>query len=175
RAPAVFALAVRGKPLEQRFDFVRLLGQFGPSRLGCGKGLARAVVAAFLDHAFVGEKLERRIDRTGAGRIGAAGQFLDRLDQLVAMARFVREQLQQGEAQLAMAEHPPPPMPSPAAAERPARTEGAVLTEWPSRAERPLGPERTIRSERRGPVPPATFPAAAGVMIQVPPSPPSLP
>src|SRR3546814_5249968 len=47
-------------------------------------------------------------DDAGAWRIGAAGQFLDLADEVIAVARLVGDQLQQDEPQLAAVEHPAP-------------------------------------------------------------------
>ncbi len=52
-----------------------------------------------------------RVGQTSAGarRIGAAGQFLDLADQVIAVTRFVGDQLQQHEPQLSVIEHPAAP------------------------------------------------------------------
>src|SRR5215218_435921 len=58
------------------------------------------------NQAHVFEHGQRRVDDAGARRIFAAGHFLDRLDQLIAVARLVGDQLEQHQAQLAALEHP---------------------------------------------------------------------
>jgi hypothetical protein len=55
-------------------------------------------IAQFLQHG------EGGIDDAGAGAVGAPGEILDRLDNLIAVAWLVRDQLQQDEAQLAVIE-----------------------------------------------------------------------
>ena len=83
----------------------------------------------FLDQAHVGEHRQRRIDHARARRIFAAGQFLDRADQIITVARFVGDQLEQHEPQFARAEHPSPTARAqPAAAAAKAAVAGLVLS-----------------------------------------------
>src|SRR3546814_19491589 len=71
-------------------------------------------------------RTDTRFPYTTLFRSGAAGQFLDPADQVIAVARFVGDQLEQHEPQFATVEHPPtasapvvvmPMTPSKAAAE----------------------------------------------------------
>src|SRR5690348_7060929 len=71
--------------------------------------LARALAARLLDEAHLLEHRQRRIDDARARRIAAAGQFLDRADEVVAVPRLLRNQLQEHQSQLAGFEHPPRP------------------------------------------------------------------
>ena len=77
--------------------------------------LTRAVARRFFDQAHVLEQSQRRIDHSGARRIFAAGQVLDRADKVVPMARLVRDQLQQDQPKLARFEHAPAAASAPAA------------------------------------------------------------
>ena len=53
---------------------------------------------------------EGRIDHARAGAVGAAELVLDGLDQLVAMARLLRDQRQDDVAQVALVEYPAAPV-----------------------------------------------------------------
>src|SRR5205823_570946 len=53
------------------------------------------------------EHRQRRIDDTGARRIGAAGQLLDGANEIVAMAWLIRDELEQDQPQLSGIEQAP--------------------------------------------------------------------
>src|SRR5258708_21516514 len=76
------------------------------SFIGHLERLARAFDWSFLDQPHVLEQGERRIDDARARRIFAAGQALDRADEVVAVAWLIGDQLQKHEAKLAALEHP---------------------------------------------------------------------
>jgi hypothetical protein len=69
----------------------------------------RARRRGLFDVAHVLEQGEDRINHAGARDVQAAGQFLDRADELIAMARLVGDQLEQDQAKLARIEDPPAP------------------------------------------------------------------
>ena len=94
------------QPLEQRLDLLLALLEMRAAFVGDLERLARAFARRFLDQAHVLEQGQRRIDDARARRIFAAGQLLDRADQVVAVARLVGDQLEQHEPELAAFEHP---------------------------------------------------------------------
>ena len=51
------------------------------------------------------EEGQRRIDDAGARAVHAAGLFLDGLDQIVAVARLLLDEIQRNQAQIARGEH----------------------------------------------------------------------
>ena len=55
-------------------------------------------VAEFLEHG------QRGVDHAGAGAVGAADALLDRLDDLVAVARLLGDQVEDDQAEVAMGE-----------------------------------------------------------------------
>src|SRR5262249_586598 len=60
-------------------------------------------------HADVAQFLQpgqRRVDHAGAGAVGAAGEILDLLDDLVAVPRAFADQVQREQPQVAMREQP---------------------------------------------------------------------
>src|SRR5687768_6802806 len=82
------------------------------------EGLARPFARGLFDEAHVLQQGEGGIDDAGARRIFAAGQVLDRTDEVVAVTRLVSDQLQENEPKLSGFEHAPaPPAPAAAAAE----------------------------------------------------------
>src|SRR5690606_11391175 len=166
-AAALGMLAQFRQPLVSLGGSIRLFLEHRLTRRGDGE-LAALVLAVLLgDQPFVGEHRQRRVDHAGARRIVPVGEFLHRLDQVVAMARLLGDQLEQDQAQLAPIEHPPAPAPRPTAtAERTARSERATGTERPLRAERTTGAERTARSETGAP--------AAACLRRHPPSAPEI-
>src|SRR5687768_11086637 len=96
------------------------------------------------DQAHVLEHRQGRIDDAGARRIMALGHLLDRLDQLIAVARLIGDQLEQHEAKFAALEHPfAGPASAPAAPAAAARPTVSVKVEI-ERAE----PERTAAPAR---------------------------
>src|SRR5207247_4994142 len=62
------------------------------------------------------EQGQGRVDHTGTGAVRTAELLLDRLDQLVAVARFFGDQMQQHIAQIAVVEEAPEPPAAAAAA-----------------------------------------------------------
>src|SRR5687767_6216153 len=58
-----------------------------------------------LDQFHIVQQGERGIDHAGARRIGAAGPFLDRTDEIVAVTGLLRDELEKHELQLARIEH----------------------------------------------------------------------
>src|SRR6478672_3227909 len=78
-----------------------------PALAGRLERLARPLACGFLDQPHVLEQSEGRIDDAGARRIFAASQFLDRADEVVSVARFISDELQQHEPELAAFEHAP--------------------------------------------------------------------
>jgi hypothetical protein len=126
-----------GDALEDRADRRALGFQEGLALGGDGIEL---LAAAFLGGgvAELFQEGQGRIDDAGAGAIGAADRLLDGLDQLVAVARLLADQLEQNQAQVALFEHPlrPPAMtahahaaalPAPAPAKAVTREMGAVF------------------------------------------------
>src|SRR4051794_38470598 len=105
---AALARSKVAKPLEQRLDFLRTLLEMAAALVGRLERLARALARRLLDQAHVLEQGQRRVDDAGARSIFAAGQLLDCADEVVAVARLVRDQLQQDQAKLARFEHPAP-------------------------------------------------------------------
>src|SRR5262245_1974014 len=82
---------------------------------GAARGLGDDVVLLF-------EQRQRWIDSPRARRIGAAESLLDGADQVIAMARLLRDQRKQHQPQIAIAEHP-----APSAAKEPAAAETAFI------------------------------------------------
>src|SRR5947209_10680290 len=68
--------------------------------------LSRPLARSFVDQPHVLEQRQRRIDHARAGGIFAVGQILDRSDEVVAVTRFVGDELEQDQPQLATLEHP---------------------------------------------------------------------
>ena len=97
----------RDQPGDQRVGFLVPPGQLDFTLGGNRKSLARAGVGLFRDHTLVEQQAERGIDHAGTGRVIAPGQLLDSLDQLIPMAGFIADQLEQKQPQLAACEHPP--------------------------------------------------------------------
>src|SRR5690606_4145155 len=99
-----------------------------------------ALPAAVLlsDQALVGEHRQRRVDHARARRILTARTLLDRLDQVVAMARFLRDELEQQQAQRGTPKQPPSPA-SPAA--WPPWASWSATAKGTAAAERAIGPE----------------------------------
>src|SRR3569832_314430 len=98
-------LAKRGEPRDQRRHQVPVALKLLRSPLGHGELLARALDLAFLDQAHIVEHGEGGIDHARARGVGAAGQAFDLADQVIAVTRFVGDQLQQHEPQLAAVKH----------------------------------------------------------------------
>ena len=92
---------------DQRVDLVGPLFEMAAAFVGDLERLARAFDRGLLDQSHVLEQRQRRIDHARTRRIFAAGQLLDRADEVVAVARLVGDQLQQHEPELAAFEHPP--------------------------------------------------------------------
>src|SRR3954454_21644037 len=91
--------------LEQRLDLFGPLFEMLAPLVSHLERLVAAVARRFLDQAHVLEQGQGRIDHAGAGRILAAGQVLDRADEVVTVARLVGDQLEQDEPKLARFEH----------------------------------------------------------------------
>ena len=104
--------------------------------LGHGKRLARSLGRLFLDQPHVGQHRQRRIDHPRARRIIAAGELLDRADQIIAVARLVGDQLQQDQSKLARSEHPPAPARPARPRRRDVRGRPSPKSKW-----KPLGPK----------------------------------
>ena len=130
--PAAGALAIAAEAFEageQSLDLLLILGKVGAALFGRGKRLARPALARFLDQAHVLEHGECRIDDPRARRIDAVRQFLDRADQIVAVAWLVSDELEKDQAKLAGVEHPAaPPVARPAAPIAPVTAAEAVTT-----------------------------------------------
>ncbi len=97
-----------GKPRHQRGDQLGLFGELRRACVGHREQLLGTLGLARLDQPHIVEQGERRIDHPRARRIGTPGQLFDLTDQIIAVARFVGDQLEQDEPQLAAVEHPPP-------------------------------------------------------------------
>src|SRR5436309_2415151 len=104
---ALPVFAERLEPGEQRFDLIGIFGEVRTPGFGHGEALLGAFRTLFLDKAHLVEQGDRWIDDAGAGRVGAAGHRLDLADQIIAMARFVGDQLEEDEPQFAAVEHAP--------------------------------------------------------------------
>src|SRR5689334_24751657 len=97
------------QPLEQRFDLFLALGEMRFAFVGDLEGFARTLARRFLDQAHVLQQGQRRIDHARTRRIFAAGQLLDRADEVVAVPRLVGAEFQEDEAKFAALEHPARP------------------------------------------------------------------
>src|SRR5688572_4250193 len=94
-----------------------------------------------------------------------ARELLHRLDQVVTMARLLGDQLEQDQAQLGTAEHPPASRASTAArAPGPLRSERSAGAEGPTRTEGSTGTERTAMS---APAWPGPYPGLGGLLPRV--------
>src|SRR4030095_9242125 len=123
---AAATLAMGLKPLNQLIDLVRIFIEVGAAFLRRLIDFLAVLRLLFRDQAHVLEQGQGRVDHAGARRIFAAGHFLDRLDELIAMARLIDDQLEQYQAELATFENPlllaaaaPPPPAAPPPAPRP--------------------------------------------------------
>src|SRR5690348_5314606 len=90
---------------DQLLDLVGILFEMVGARGGDLERLASALARSFLDQAHFHEHRQRRIDHPGARRVGAAGQFFDRANQVVAVPRLLGDQLEQDESQLSRFKH----------------------------------------------------------------------
>ena len=142
------ALAAAFQLLDQFVDFLGIFGKVRAALVGRLEHLLRILRLLLGDEAHVLEHGQSRIDDARARRIIAPGHLLDRLDQLVAVARLVGDQLEQHQAQLAALEHPlavAAAMPAPAA--RPARRRNRNGSPTgPKLKPRPLRPAQRPRS-----------------------------
>src|SRR4051812_34844953 len=106
-ARLLILFAKAGEAGDQRVDLVLALGEMRLALGRDGEGLARALGRLLLDQPHVLEHGEGRVDDSRARRIGAPGHLLDRADEVVAVARLVRDQLEEDEPELARIEHAP--------------------------------------------------------------------
>src|SRR5260221_10233322 len=102
RRRAAMCRAPRGDPREQRIDRLTVRRQQRHAGLGNGMQLLAALARTDGYVAQLFEHGQRRIDDARARAIGAGQHLLDRLDDLVAVARLFRDQMQHDETQVAM-------------------------------------------------------------------------
>jgi hypothetical protein len=100
--------------LEQSVHFLLALLDMLAALVGDLKRFARTLARRFLDQSHVLEQGQGRIDYARARRIFAARKFLDGADEIITVARFVCDQLQQDEPKFAGLEHAAVPAPTPA-------------------------------------------------------------
>src|SRR5688500_12423722 len=108
-------------PLEDVVDGRLMLGQVGTSGLGDLVDLLAAFLLTRHRESKVDEHGESGVDRAGTGRVRAREALLELLDDLVAVARLLFQQLQNDVLEIALLEHaaaapraaPPAPWASP--------------------------------------------------------------
>src|SRR4029077_2162006 len=102
--PTVDALAECAQPIKNGVDNLAIGIEISAAFLGDGVELLRAFggsgdIAGFLQ---IGQG---RIDDAGAGAVPVRGLLFEQLDDLVAVARGLRDQRQRNEAQVALGQH----------------------------------------------------------------------
>ena len=137
-AQSVDALAGLAEEIERRFDRRAVVGEVGPALVGDGVELLVALGRRG-DVAGLLEEGQRRIDDARARRIEALRLFLDGLDQVVAVARLLLDEVQRDQPQVAAGQH---------AADAEIAAEAVPVAELP-RPGIPPKPRRAIASKRR--------------------------
>src|SRR5262245_5897827 len=100
------ALADRGQALEHGIDEIAVLVEVGTALAGDGVELLRALDFGG-DIARLLEIGQRGIDDAGARRVPARRLLLQHLDDLVAVARLLRDQRERDQPQVALRQHAP--------------------------------------------------------------------
>src|SRR5262249_24582456 len=91
---------------EDLLDQRLVLGETGAA-IGCDLvAIARSLVGSGAHVPHIHQKCQRRVDRTGARTIGAAGALLDGANDVVAVTRLLADEGQHDVSQLPVVEEP---------------------------------------------------------------------